>query len=200
MLSIEHHIRMRIKKAPKGELFFTEDFLQYGSAKAVSKALERMAAGQAITRVARGIYSRLEIDPLIGSVKPDTEAIAKAISRRDRARLIPTGAAALHAMGLTTQIPLNVVYLTDGSARKISSGRRTITFRKTTPKNLSAKGKISGLAIQAMKELGKDQITTREASEIIKQLTREEPRRLEHDIRLAPEWIRVIMRNALKKS
>ena len=199
MLSIDDFIHLQIKNAPKGSLFFTEDFLQYGNAKAVSKALERMATGKSIARVARGIYSRPETDPLLGTVKPGTEAIADAISRRDRARLMPTGAAALNALGLSTQVPMNVVYLTDGSARRISTGRRKIIFRKTTPKNLAAIGKISGLAIQAMKALGKDRITDRESNLIIKQLAKEDPRRLEHDIRLAPEWIRVILRKALPK-
>jgi hypothetical protein len=105
---------------------------------------------------------------------------------------------ALNALGLSTQVPMNVVYLTDGAARRITVGRRKIIFRKTVPKNLSAIGKISGLAIQAMKEIGKDQITEKEIKIILTQLIKEEPNRLEHDIQLAPEWIRIIMRQALK--
>jgi len=90
------------------------------------------------------------------------------------------------------------VYLTDGAARKIDLGRRKIVFKKATPKNLAAIGKISSLVIQALKEIGKDKVTESEIKIILKQLAKEEPYRLEHDIRLAPEWIRVIMRQAIK--
>ena len=199
MESIDDKVLIKFKKAGRGSLFFTEDFLPYGSAKAVSKVLERLVKDQAITRVARGIYTRLENDPLLGPVRPGTEAIAEAIRRRDKARIMPTGVAALNALGLSTQVPMNVVYLTDGAGRKITVGRRKIVFKKTTPKNLAAIGKISGLAIQALKEIGKDKVTNTEIEIIIKKLKKEEPYRLEHDIRLAPEWIRIIMRKALKK-
>jgi hypothetical protein len=198
MQSIDDDIYIKIRKAGRGSLFFTEDFLTFGSAKAVSKALERLVKKEVISRVARGIYTRLETDPILGPVRPGTEAIAEAIRRRDKARIMPTGAMALNALGLSTQVPMNVVYLTDGAARKITIGRRKIIFRKTTPKNLAAIGKISGLVIQAMKEIGKDQLTESEIATIINHLAKEEPSRLEHDIRLAPEWIRIIMRKALK--
>jgi len=197
MQSIDDKIIAKIKKAKGGSLFFIEDFIAFGTAKAVAKALERMVGTNEISRVARGIYSRLEIDPILGPVKPSTEAIAKAIAKRDKARIVPTGVLALNALGLSTQVPMNVVYLTDGSARKIDLGRRKIVFKKATPKNLAAIGKISSLVIQALKEIGKDKVTESEINIILKQLAKEEPYRLEHDIRLAPEWIRVIMRQAL---
>lgn len=198
MLSLDDKVVAKIKKAKRGSLFFTEDFLAFGSAKAVAKALERLAEKGGVSRVARGIYARLETDPLIGELKPSTEAIAEAISKRDKARIMPTGVLALNALGLSTQVPMNVVYLTDGAARKIDLGRRKILFKKSAPKNLSAIGKISGLVIQALKEIGKEYVTESEIQIILKQLENEEPYRLEHDIRLAPEWIRIIMRKALK--
>lgn len=199
MKSIDDKILVKFKKAGRGSLFFTKDFLTYGSAKAVSKALERLTKTKVIARVTRGIYTRLENDPVLGPVKPSTEAIAEAIRRRDRARIISTGAMALNAMGLSRQVPMNMVYLTDGAARKITVVRRKIIFKKTTPKNLAAIGKISGLAIQAMKEIGKNKINKKETEIILSHLKKEEPYRLEHDIKLAPEWIRVIMRRALNK-
>lgn len=198
MISLDDKIVVKIRKAKKGSLFFSKDFLTFGSAKAVAKALERLAEKGEISRVARGMYARLETDPLIGELKPSTEAIAIAISKRDKARIMPTGALALNALGLSTQMPINVVYLTDGAARTIDLGRRKILFKKSAPKNLSAIGKISGLVIQALKEIGKEYVTESEIQIILKQLEDEEPYRLEHDIRLAPEWIRIIMRKALK--
>jgi hypothetical protein len=91
---------------------------------------------------------------------------------------------------------MNVVYLTDGAARKINVGKRTIVFKKTSPKNLAAIGELSSLSIQALKEIGKDNVTESQKQIILKHLKNENPYRLEHDIKLAPEWIRVIMRQA----
>jgi hypothetical protein len=195
----EFNILTKIRKAARGSLFFTEDFLSFGSAKAVSKVLERLVISNELQRVARGIYARLASDPYLGRLKPTTEDIAEAIRRRDKARIIPTGSLALNALGLSTQVPINVVYYTDGSARKIELGNQRIVFKKTSPKNLSAIGKISSLVILALKEIGQGNVTEEELKIILSHLKKEDPYRLEHDIKIAPEWIRKIMRQAIKK-
>lgn len=197
--SIDTLIINKIKKARGGTLFFIEDFLSFGNSKAISKALQRLVENEELSRVARGMYARLQQDPLLGAINPSTEDIAKAIARRDKATIVPTGSLALNALGLSTQVPLNVVYLTDGSARKIDLGKRKIIFKKTSPKNLAAIGPISKLAIQALKEIGKDNLKEREKEIILEHLRKEDPYKLEHDIRMAPEWIRVIMRQAISK-
>jgi len=199
MQSIDDKVIVKINKAKRGSLFFIDDFLSFGTAKAVAKVLERLVDKGDVSRVARGIYARLEKDPILGELKPTTENIAIAIAKRDKARIVPTGTLALNVLGLSTQVPMNVVYLSDGAARKIDLGRRKIVFKKSAPKNLAAIGKISSLAIQALKEIGKDKVTEKEIEIILKKLEKEDKYRLEHDIKLAPEWIRVIMRKALKK-
>ncbi|MDR1877289.1 MAG: DUF6088 family protein [Flavobacteriaceae bacterium] len=198
MKSIDNTIINKIKKAKKGSLFFIEDFLQLGTSKAVSKALERLVKKEELSRVARGIYARLKTDTVLGIIPPTTEEIADAVRRRDKARIIPSGALALNALGLSTQVPMNLVYHTDGAARTIQIGKRKIVFKKTAPRNLAAIGSISILAIQALREIGKDNVTQDEIDIILNQLEKEDPYRLQHDIKLAPEWIRIIMRQALK--
>lgn len=190
----------KIRKAGKGTLFFVENFLTIGTAKTMAKALERLTKQGELVRVARGIYVRPEIDPVIGPITPGIEAIAEAIARRDKARIMPTGAYALNRLGLSTQVPLNVVYLTDGAARKIKIGKRTITFKKATPKNVATIGEISGLAIQALKTLGKTKVTTDEIEKIQQHLKKEKITHLQHDIRLAPDWIRRIMQPVLNQT
>lgn len=198
LYSIDDEVIKKMKKAGRGTLFFVDDFLNYGSAKAVSKALERLVNRKEVDRVSRGIYSRLQQDPVWGTLKPTVEDIAEAIRRRDKARIIPTGTLALNALGLSTQVPMNPVYLTDGAARTINVGKRKIVFKKTSPKNLATIGNISTLAIQAMKEIGKENISELEIEKILKNLKNEDPFRLEYDIRFAPEWIRIILRKAIK--
>ena len=196
--SIEIQILDRIRKAGRGVLFFTESFVSYGSTEAVKKALQRLTNSGELDRVATGIYVRPVIDSVIGKVSPSIEDIAKAIAKRDKARIVPTGAYALNRLGLSTQVPMNVVFLTDGSARRIKIGKRSILFKKASPKNVATVGEISGLAIQALKEIGKEKVLDKEIKHIQELLKNEKTTRLEHDIRLAPAWIREIMKPVLK--
>jgi hypothetical protein len=197
MESIEKQIEKSIKSKPRGTLVLPSDYLFYGTSKAIQKSLERLADKQVIVRVAQGIYVRPKISKLIGALVPTAEEVAEAIAKRDRIRTVPTGSYALNALGLSTQVPMNIVLLTDGSPREIRVGKRKIKFKKTTPKNLLAKGKISRLVIQALKEMGNGKVTTEEENKIIALLKKEDEKDLKHDIALAPVWIQKIMRKAV---
>lgn len=194
--TVETQVLKKIRSAKRGTLFFVENFLFASNAKAVNKALERLVDKKELTRVATGMYTRPKKSKLLGFITPTVEKIATAIASRDKARIVSTGSYALNALGLSTQVPLKAVYLTDGAARKITVGKRTIQFKRTTPKNLSAKGSISKLVIQALKAIGKDKVSIEEERKILTLLRKEKPEYLEHDILLAPEWIRKIMRSA----
>ncbi len=197
MQSVEKQIERSIKSKPKGSLVLPDDFLTIGSSEAIRKALDRLEDKGVIIRVAQGIYERPKISKLIGSLTPSAEEVAEAIAKRDRIRTVPTGSYALNALGLSTQIPMNIVLLTDGSPREIKVGKRTIKFKKTTPKNLLAKGKISRLVIQALKEIGNGKVTEEEEHKIVDLLKKEEEKDLKYDIALAPVWVQKIMKKAL---
>jgi len=197
MESIEKQIEKSIISKPRGTLVLPSDYLFYGTSKAIQKSLERLADKQVIIRVAQGIYVRPKISKLIGALVPTAEEVAEAIAKRDRIRTLPTGSYALNALGLSTQVPMNIVLLTDGSPRVIKVGKRTIKFKKTTPKNLLAKGKISRLAIQALKEIGNGKVSEEEENKIVELLKKEDEKDLKHDIALAPVWIQKIMKKAL---
>ncbi|MDR1181470.1 MAG: DUF6088 family protein [Bacteroidales bacterium] len=200
MQNTENKIIAKIKKARRGSLFFANDFIAFGSVKTVSKALERLVKSGEITRVAAGIFVRPQKDDIIGEVMPDIEDIVKAIARRDKARIVPTGDYALNRLGFSTQVPMNIVYLTDGTARKIKIDNYTIAFKKVAPKNVAAIGEISRLAIQALKTIGKENVTESKIKHIQTVLQNEKTAHLEYDIRLAPVWIREIMKEGLKNS
>lgn len=196
-MSVENQIVERIESLPKGELLLPTDFSDLGSSEAVRIALFRLEKEGVINRVAQGIYVRPKISKLIGVLVPSAEEVAEAIAKRDRIRTLPTGSYALNALGLSTQVPMNIVLLTDGSPREIKVGKRKIKFKKTTPKNLLAKGKISRLVIQALKEIGNGKVTAEEENKIINLLKKEDVKDLKHDIELAPVWVQKIMKLAL---
>lgn len=191
--SIEIKVLEKIKRSPRATLFFADSFSKIANAKSTNKALERLVKSGEIERVAQGIYVRPVIDNYIGKVLPSIEQIAIAIAKRDRATVIPTGSYAMYKLGLTTQVPLNIVFNSDTSARKIKIGKQTITFNKASSKNLAFVGQISTLAIQALRTIGKDQATSEEIKQIKKILKNENPKHLQHDLQLAPVWIRKLI-------
>jgi hypothetical protein len=196
IISIEEQILKKIKKARRGTLFFPEYFSDFGSARTIGKSLFRLVKLGELYRVATGIYVRPKKDKILGIVLPGIEDIAEAIRRRDKARIIPTGSYALYKLGLTTQVPMNVVYYTDSTGRKIKVGKQTIIFKRASARNLSAIGDISKLAIQAIRTIGKGKVSEEELFKIRELLKREKPYHLQHDLKIAPEWIRELLISA----
>lgn len=192
-VKLEYQILTKIKKARRGSLFFADSFATYGTTKAVAKTLERLTKKGELLRVARGMYTRPVKDPVLGVVLPSIEEIAIAIAKRDKATIVPTGSYALYKLGLTTQVPLNIVYYTSASARTISIGNRIIKFKKASAKNLSAIGEISKLVLQALKSIGKDNVTQEQLTRLMQLMRKEKPFHALHDINLAPAWIRKLL-------
>jgi len=199
MEATEDKISRQVNVKPRGTLFFPEDFKSSGSDEAVRVALHRMVKRGEIERIAQGIYTLPKHSDLIGKIYPSIEEVAQAIAKRDRARIIPTGVYAMNALGLSTQVPTKAVYLTDGAARLVKVGNRTILFKRTSPKNLSVKGNLSGLVIQALKAIGKDQVSEAEIEKILPILQKEHPSNLVHDKELAPAWIAKFFDQALNQ-
>lgn len=195
---VENKVAETLTKLQKGSILFVDDFLDFGNSESIKKALFRLKEKDLLIRVAHGIYLYPKKDKDLGVLYPSAEEIAIAIAKRDKARIIPTGIQALNKLGLSTQISLKVVFLTDGAARSIKIGKRTITFKKTSPKNLLAKGEISGLAIQALKSIGQDKIEDDVLIKLLAILKKEKKKNILHDAKLAPAWINKILMSATK--
>jgi hypothetical protein len=198
-MSIEDQILKKIKNNKRGKIFFPDNFSKIGSDAAIHQALKRLLEKGILLRIAHGIYLYPKADPELGILYPPINEIAKAIAKRDKARIIPTGMQALNLLGLSTQVPMKVVYLTDGAQRNIFIGNQSIKFKKTSPRNLATKGEISGLVIQALREIGKGNVSSEQLSIINELLQKEDPANVSYDSRLAPSWIRKIMLSALEK-
>jgi len=187
--SIENKVLEHLKYRQRGKIYFTNDFATLGTSESIRKSLSNLANKEILIRLTQGIYLYPKIDKEIGVLYPSVDDVCRAIAKRDKARIEPTGIFALHSLGLSTQIPVNVVYLTDGIPRKIKYGNRTIKFKKTAPKNLAMKGKVSSLVIAALKQIGKENISQEVEIQLIKALKKESIENVKHDARLAPVWI-----------
>jgi len=185
MTTVQRHIENAIRRHPQGELIFSSEFKGYGREGAIRMALSRLTKEKKITRLAHGIYVKPKLDPLFGVVYPSPETIAAAIAEKEKLRIKPAGAYALHRLGLTTQVPAKLVYLTDGAPRQIQVGKTVIKFKATRPKKMATIGKISSLLIQALEELDTKKIDPSTAARIKELLSKEQPDKLKHDLKLA---------------
>jgi len=196
MQSIDDKIFAKVKKCGRGKIYFVADFSLYGEAKSVQKALERLVKSQKLLKVARGIYYYPKMDKKIGLgiLYPSWEDVACAIAKRDKARIVPTGLYALNRLGLSTQVPMNFVFLTDGTPRRINTGKgKGILFKHTAPKNLAFRNEIVMLVVFALKEIGKDKVTQVQL-ERIKQILQQAPKELVlQDVKLMPAWIKSLI-------
>ena len=179
-------------------MFFAEDFYQYGSPGNIRLTLFRLENEGVLERLAQGIYLKPKRDPLLGTIYPSIEEIAKQIAQRDKARIAPTGVFALYLLGLTTQIPLKAVYLTDGSQREIKIGNRTIQLKKTVPRSFAIKDELLHLIVQAFKEIGEKKVTGEFLKMIQPHISQLNEQVLQTQLKYAPVWIQKTIKNLYK--
>jgi len=192
--SIDSKILSRVQSHGMGWVFTPAHFDDLAGRATVSIVLKRHTDAGTFRNLARGLYDYPKTDPQLGLLQPTIGDIANALAGRDEIRLQPSGAYAANRLGLSTQVPMKVVYLTDGRSRTVQIGKRQILLRNTTPKNMAAAGKISGLIIQALKHLGKDQVDDHVIDQLDRRLDDTARKQLLKDIRSAPAWIADIFR------
>lgn len=181
---VHSSIESAISKRKAGEILFPADFRGKGTQVAIKKALSRLVKEGRIKRLAHGIYYIPKKDPVLGEIRPDADEVVKMLAQKEHIRVRPAGAYALHQLGLTTQVPTKRVYVTDGNPRQFKLGKMQVQFKATSSKKLSTIGKLSSLVIQAIEEIGVDQVSSNLEKKILELLLKEEPRKLKHDLAL----------------
>lgn len=173
-----------------GSIIVSNQFTDLGSDTAVRAALQRLCDQQRLVRLTAGVYLLPKKDLILGIIYPSLEEIADAIAKRDKAHIRPTGAFALNKLGLSTQVPTNHVYITDGQHRMLTVGKAKIVFKHAAPSKMELKGKISSLLIPALESLGKENITEEISDQVMALIKQEKPVTLQRDLKAAPAWIR----------
>lgn len=184
MNNVHKHIEHSVLRRKKGDLIFPTDFRSTGTQAAIKMALSRLTKEGKLKRLAHGIYYLPKIDPLFGAIYPIPEQVAEAIAKKEMVRIMPAGAYALHRLGLTTQVPTKLVYITDGENRQIKIGKTTIKFKATTPKKMALRGQLSSLVILALDELKSSNIDSITEIKIKEILQNENPRQLKNNLSL----------------
>lgn len=199
MNSVHKEIESKIKSFERGTVFFPDDFFGVGTYDNVRQSLKRLVESELIMRVAQGIYCYPEVDDLLGLgvLYPTYEEIAEAIARRSHARIVPTGDYALNVLGLSTQVPMNFVFLTDGPSRSVEAlNGREITFKRVAPKKFVFKNRLAMLVNSALKSIKKENVTEKQIAQIERVLQKEDRDAVLADVKLMPAWIRNIVKKA----
>ena len=202
MYSVEQKMLAKLSRAGRGKVFFPDYFLKLGSSDSIRKALEQLVAKGIIIRVARGIYCYPKIDHELGLgvLLPSVDEIVGVIAKRDHMKVVPTSVHAQNLLGLSTQVPMNYIYLTNGWSRQITVfGRINVRFKQTALKNLAFHSRLAMLITFALKDIGKDNLTQRQLSRIKELLLNEPKMVVEKDLALMPVWIRKIVTSAYEQ-
>ena len=193
-MSSDSRVLDRIRGHGRGWVFTPAHLADLGSRNAVASALKRFKANGLIRQLARGLYDYPVQDPVLGTVAPSADAIARALVVRDAIRLQPSGAYAANMLGLSEQVPSRIVFLTDGSARRVKIGKREILLQHTTPRNMATVGRKSGTLIQALRYLGHAQVDDKVIAILRRHIADADRVAIRKDLRHAPAWIADLLR------
>lgn len=196
--SVINSVKKLVISKGRGKFWFADDFISIGKNISIRKALQLLAEEQMLLRVCHGVYYYPKIDKTLGLgvLLPSKEDIALAIAKHAGLKLVPTGAFALNALGLTTQVQTVVAFLTNGRARQIDlgNGRYIKFFHSSSQRLFDYKSYRMILIIQAMTELGESGINETVRAKLKEQLAHVSTGDFIHDIKLAPIWAQTILK------
>lgn len=181
-------------------MFNSTDFLGLGSRSALDQALSRLSRRGVIHRLAQGLYHYPRTNQKMGVVlNPLPDAVAQAVARKTGSRVIPSGALAANVLGLSTQVPTKAIYLTGGQPRKIRFGSQIIIFRYATPRTMAVSGKASAIVFQALRYLGRREVTDSVIRRLNRTLSSKDKQALKKDIRHAVGWMKPVLNRIVGK-
>ena len=185
-----NQIRGNIEKAENGSVFVSTDFTDITDKKTVNMGLIRLADEGLIKKILFCVYYKPEFSKLLGeTVAPSPNKVAHALARNFGWTIVPCGDTALNLLGLSTQVPSQWVYVSDGAYKEYTFDNTTIKFKRTTNKEISKVSYKTALTIQALKALGKENITEQVILRLKKILTDEEKEKMLAESKSATSWV-----------
>ena len=131
--------------------------LHLGNRAAVDQALSRLARSSKLMRICQGVYMR-PIETRFGWRGPNVFKALKSLSDLWGEIIVPCGGAAANYLGLTTQNPVRMVYLTSGRSRRLHFGTNMVELRHAPRWQLAAPHRKAGTLIRALSWLGPEEV------------------------------------------
>lgn len=197
-VTISKKLAQRIARQARvepGQVFTPFDFLDLGSPHSVGMALMRLVRTGSLRHLARGLYDVPRTHPLLGELLPTAEAIAQALARRDGAMLQPMEAMAANLLGLSEQVPVKAVFLTDGPDHLVTVGPLTVQLKSRPLRKVGKPASTSSLVFAALRSLGKEHVSMERVAHLRETLALKDRKRLLKDLPLAPAWMHPFLRH-----
>ena len=192
MISITNQIE-KIMSENQGKVFSINDFYNLGTKNTIKSILYRLNKENQITRLIEGLYIKPKYSKILKEYSfPDASEIAEKLANKFSWTISPAGDTALNYMGLSTQIPNVYIYISDGPYREYLYRDKKIIFKHTTNRNITSYSKELSILIQAIKALGKDNIS----KDDIKKLAifaKKIKENLKEDTLKLPFWIQEVL-------
>ena len=187
--SVPDRVMKRVRASGRGSVFTPSDFLSVATRSSVDQALSRLVKGGQLRRLARGLYDFPKLHPKLGPLSPAPDDVAHALARETGSQVQIAGARAANALGLSTQVPAQSTYLTDGPSRRVVLGKRIVDLRHASPKHLIAPGSPAGTVVQALRHLGA--VRAADVAQVAaRQLSAKDKKSLASTALQAPAWMR----------
>lgn len=153
-------IQERIRNAEEGTVFVSSDFADIADTETIRRNLNRLVKSGVIRRILKGIYDKPKYSKLLNEyVAPDPDAVAKALARNYHWSIAPCGSTALNMLGLSAQVTAVWSYISDGPYKTYEWNATKIEFKHRTNKEITGLSYMTALVIQALKTLGKANVT-----------------------------------------
>src|SRR5665213_2995800 len=153
MKTIAEKILGQAKSFPEGALISAKELLHLGSRAAVDQALKRLEARNELMRLVRGVYGR-PVKTRFGMRAPSAEKVIEGIAATRAETVVAHGAAAANSLGLTTQVPTKLVYLTSGKSRRLTLGAQVVEMKHAPQWMLLPSQRAAGEAVRALAWIG----------------------------------------------
>lgn len=183
----------KIRAKRRGWVFTPKEFTRLGGRAAVDQALSRLQRCGKIRRLAPGIYEFPMVHPRIGILAPSPEAVAQAMAARTNSRIMVSGAKALNLLGLSTQVPVQNLYLTEGPSRTVRIGNQTVTLKHVAPSKIIGAGTEAGIVIQAVRSLGQKGVHEIPVQTLVERLPRPVKSAIKRLASAAPAWSQLVL-------
>jgi predicted transcriptional regulator of viral defense system len=182
-------------------VFSCTDFLNYGegSYKSISKGLERLTKQGKIKRIAEGLYGIPAFNDVLQIEEPfEKEEIVEALARKFGWKVAPAGVSALHALGLSHQVPNASVYVSTGPYRKYKIQNFELFFKHSFGKEISEFSPLSNTFYQALKELGPKNEYSSYIRSLVRELSPKEQETLKEESKHFAAWMNEYFKAVLK--
>ena len=183
-------IRARILAAEDGAVFVAPDFADIADTATIRQGLKRLYQSGIIRRIIRGIYEKPKYSKLLDEyVAADPDAVAKALERCYHWTIAPCGNTALNLLGLSTQVTAVWSYISDSPYKTYEWNSTKLEFKHRTNKEITGLSYMTSLVIQALKTLGRTNVTPEIIQTLSEKLSEAEKQACLKEATESTDWV-----------